>query len=414
MDTHKRSAREISEELSRLASQTNKDYLTLLHELSVYQEELTAQNEELIRAQTALEETRDRFVDLYDFAPNGYVTLDAHGVVMQINLTGASLLGRSRELIERTPLLRFVAPEHHERLFDFLRLCRAEAHQTDVVTELTVRTGDGPRDVQLLCRQHLAAEPQLYFTAMVDITDRRLLEAERDAVALEHAALASRMISIQDDERQRIARDLHDNLGQQVTALRLLLDIVNASPIDPAVRDRVQQAQSVVEALDRQLDFMTGELRPVALDLGAISAIDQFVHGWSKTFGVPAEFRCIGVEDVRLDAAVETHLYRVVQEALNNVAKHAAAHHVSVECARHDNSLVLTIRDDGRGFDLSGRARARADERSHGLGLVGMRERAQIINGKINVSSTVGQGTTITLEVPWRTTAASERRTGPK
>src|SRR5579871_4406989 len=265
MDTHKRSAREISEELSRLASQTNKDYLTLLHELSVYQEELTAQNEELIRAQTALEETRDRFVDLYDFAPNGYVTLDAHGVVMQINLTGASLLGRSRELIERTPLLRFVAPEHHDRLFDFLRLCRAEAHQTDVVTELTVRTGDGPRDVQLLCRQHLAAEPQLYFTAMVDITDRRLLEAERDAVALEHAALASRMISIQDDERQRIARDLHDNLGQQVTALRLLLDIVNASPIDPAVRDRVQQAQSVVEALDRQLDFMTGELRPVAL-----------------------------------------------------------------------------------------------------------------------------------------------------
>jgi len=323
MDIQKRSAREIAEELSRLARQTNKDYLTLLHELSVYQEELTAQNEELIRAQAALEETRDRFVDLYDFAPNGYVTLDAHGVVIQINLTAASLLGRPREVIERTPLLRFVVPEQHEFLFEFLRRCRSDDHGTNVVSEITLRTAAGPRDVQLHCRPRRGGTEEVYFTAIIDVSARRLLEAERDAAAHEHAALASRMISIQDDERQRIARDLHDNLGQQVTALRLLLDAVGSLQKDASIRERVEQAQAIVEALDRQLDFMTGELRPVALDLGAISAIDQFVQGWSKTFGVSAQFRCEGVEDLRLDPSTETHLYRVVQESLNNVAKHA-------------------------------------------------------------------------------------------
>ena len=93
--------------------------------------------------------------------------------------------------------------------------------------ELTITNGAVPREVQLLCRPRLGAtEAKMYFTAMIDISERRLLEAERDAAALEQAALASRLLSIQDDERQRIARDLHDNLGQQVTALRLLLDVV--------------------------------------------------------------------------------------------------------------------------------------------------------------------------------------------
>src|SRR5215470_7734644 len=107
MGMPRRSPREIAEELKRLAQRSDleRDRLSLLHEVHVYQEELTVQNEELVHAQAALEETRDRFIDLYDFAPNGYLTLDANGIVLQMNLTAASQLGKSREAIERMPLL---------------------------------------------------------------------------------------------------------------------------------------------------------------------------------------------------------------------------------------------------------------------------------------------------------------------
>jgi signal transduction histidine kinase len=245
-----------------------------------------------------------------------------------------------------------------------------------------------------------SSERQQFFTAPSDVPGGQPPEAEREAVAREHAALASRMISAQDEERQRIARDLHDNVGQQVTALRLLLDLVIVAAKDDGVRQRVTHARSIVEELDKQLDFLTGQLRPVVLDLGAISAIRQFVDEWASTFSIEAEFECRGVEDLRLNPDVETHLYRVVQEALNNVAKHAQAKHVSVQLARQDQTVVLMISDDGSGFDAAGRKNARGPERATHLGLVGMRERAQLINGTIEIRSAPSLGTTVTLRVP--------------
>ena len=407
MGMPRRSPREIAEELKRLAQRSDleRDRLSLLHEVQVYQEEITVQNEELVHAQSALEETRDRFIDLYDFAPNGYLTLDQNGVVLQLNLTAALQLGKARQAMEGMPLLGCVHKEYRARFLDFLRRCRAYKDGPPVVAELVLYTVDGSRDVQFICKPTNERQPKQFFTALIDVTDRRMLEAEREAAVLEHSALASRLISIQDEERHRIARDLHDNIGQQVTALRLQLDLLAGTPNDD-VRHRVAQAQTIVDRLDTQLDFLTGELRPVVLDLGAVSAIQQFVDEWSKAFGVAADFRCPGVEHLRMNPKVETHLYRVVQEALNNVAKHASARHVRVQLERRDQLLVLSIADDGNGFDLSARARARARARvsahslGQGLGLVGMRERAQIISGTIEIQSTPGRGTSVILKFP--------------
>jgi PAS domain S-box-containing protein len=402
MSTQRRSPREIVAELKALSlrADADRDRLSLLHEIHVYQEELTVQNEELVHAQTALEETRDRFIDLYDFAPNGYLTLDHNGLILQINLTGALQFGKSREAIEGMPLLGFVHPDHRSRFLDFLRRCRSHSGESQVFVELMLYTLNGARDMQLICKPRIRRTSRQLFTAVIDVTDPRMLEAEREAAARENSALASRLISIQDEERHRIARDLHDNIGQQVTALRLQLDLLAAVSADDNLQRRVTQARSIVDHLDRQLDFLTGELRPVALDLGAISAIRQFVDEWSQTFGIAAEFRCPELEHVRMKPNVETHLYRVVQEALNNVAKHASAQHVVVQLARRDSLLVLSIADDGGGFDLSARARARAHALGEGLGLLGMRERAQIVNGTIEIQSTPGRGTIITLKMP--------------
>ena len=400
MSGTRRSARDIAEELRQLAlkSDDDRDRMSLLHEIQVYQEELIVQNEELRRAQTALEETRDRFIELYDFAPSAYLALESSGVIRQINLTGAALLGKPRHVIEGMPLLGFVTSADRPRLLDFLRRCRNADDAADLSVELALQAASGARNVQLICKPRLGpdAESRQLFTALIDITERRQLEAEREKDSREHVALATRLISAQDEERQRIARDLHDNIGQQVTALRLLLQVVAMAEVDDPVRQRITQIQSIVERLDRQLDFLTGELRSASLDLGVVSAIEQFVREWSGTFSIAADVECRGLAQLRLDPAVETHLYRVVQEALNNVYKHAQAQRVRVALERRGTDLVVIVEDDGRGFDATALSRSQA----RGLGLVSMRERAQIIGGTIDIESTPGRGTTIYLHVP--------------
>jgi PAS domain S-box-containing protein len=400
----RRSAQEIAEELRKLAERSagDRDRASLLHEVQVYQEELTVQNEDLIRAQHMLEESRDRFVELYDFAPNGYLTLDSHGLILRINLTGAAFLGKPRQAIEGMPLLGFVAADWRSELLGFLRRCRAararhnheHPRAPDIFTELVLKCAGQTRDVQLICRpRHGQPEDGRveFFAALVDISERKRHEAEQKQTALEYAALARRLLSVQDDERRRIARDLHDNIGQQITSLRLMLDVISMAALDVSTRGRIAQGLVIIEQLDRHLDLITRDLRPASLDLGVAAAIEQFVGDWGATLGVEATFSSEGVNGLRFKPEVETHLYRVAQEALNNIAKHAGATSVSVSLARRDSTLLLTIDDDGRGFGAGA---------PPGLGLVGMRERAQIIGASIDIDTTPGEGTTVRLRVP--------------
>jgi PAS domain S-box-containing protein len=400
MDRSKRSAREIANELKVLAQRPDEDRnrVALLHEVQVYQEELIVQNEALGRALTALEETRDQFVELYDFAPCGYLTLDAHGMVRRINLTGTSLLGKPRSAIEGMPLLGFVAVSHRPQLLDFLRQCRAcdDGGSLSLEVPLGARKGHN-RHVQLICRPRTnhGSGAREYLTAMSDVSERKRLEADREQVALERAALASRLLSIQDEERQRIARDLHDNIGQHVTALRLKLAAIGSGGGAEA-QAQVEAVERLVGDLDRELDFIARELRPAALDLGVITALRQFVLEWSKAHGIGAEFHASGFTETRLPPTSETHLYRVTQEALNNVYKHAQATRVSILLEHRGRDAVLIIEDDGSGFNPD----APRTDASSGLGLVSMRERAQIIGGSLDVESQPGKGTTIFLRIP--------------
>jgi PAS domain S-box-containing protein len=276
------------DELQRLRTRGggSLDRLALLHEISVYQEELVTQNEALVRAQSILEETRDRFVELYDFAPNGYLTLDEHGIIRQCNLTTAVLFGRSRHALEGVPLLGFVEAADHPLYFDFLHQSRGGT-QGRVEVELTLRTADGPRSVQLLCRPRMGGSVPEFLTSLIDVTDRKALQGVRDGVAREHAALAGRVISVQDNERMRIARNLHDDIGQEVTAMRLMLELLANETAPQAIAAGIARAQRALESLDQRLHFVAGELRPAALDLGIAVALEHFVQQWSTTFGVP-------------------------------------------------------------------------------------------------------------------------------
>jgi signal transduction histidine kinase len=211
--------------------------------------------------------------------------------------------------------------------------------------------------------------------------------------------LLRRLVNSQEFERRRIARDIHDQLGQRLTGLRLkLASLRSMVGEDGDVAARVTRLQEICERLDAEVSFLAWELRPTALDdLGLIEALRTFVHEWSRHHEIDAKFHAVRVSDIRLDSDVETHLYRIAQEALNNIMKHADAKNVSVMLERRRNEVILIIEDDGSGFDPA--ATKPGNRRSGGgLGLTGMKERASLIGGNLEIESSAA-GTTIYVRV---------------
>jgi signal transduction histidine kinase len=209
--------------------------------------------------------------------------------------------------------------------------------------------------------------------------------------------LLRRIVNTQELERRRISRDLHDLLGQQLTALRLNLETIKEKCAEqPEICKDVDQAQSIAKRLDTEVDFLAWELRPAALDeFGLVTALDNFIREWSEHYGIEAVFHTAGLTGVRLKADAETNLYRIAQEALNNVFKHAEAKRIDVLLERRDNSVMLLIEDNGKGFDPNEEMNL-----NKGLGLISMRERAALIGGSLEIEST-GEGTTVFIRAPF-------------
>jgi PAS domain S-box-containing protein len=224
----------------------------------------------------------------------------------------------------------------------------------------------------------------------------RLEVAERQQLEEQRRQLLTRLALAQEDERRRIARELHDQLGQQLTALRLTLEMLKAQSGD---RKKLQAQLETLEALARQLDqdvaFRVWELRPNVLETqGLRQALTNYVQSWSSHFGIRVNFHAGVAAEESLGPEVDTTIYRLAQEALNNVVKHARADVVDVVLERSANCLSLVIEDNGVGFDQS------ESEMSRGLGLIGMRERAALIGAELEIESESRGGTTVILRVP--------------
>lgn len=232
-------------------------------------------------------------------------------------------------------------------------------------------------------------------TLIAEIARRERAEADR-------RDLQARLATAQEDERRRIARELHDQLGQQLTGLGLGLKVVkDTTPHPSKAWDQLEELQALTDLIGREVHHLALELRPTVLDdLGLQTAIGNYAEVWAERSGVEVDFQSDGLGRGRLPAMVETALYRVLQEALTNVLKHAQAHRVSVVLQVTTGHVISVIEDDGRGFDTElGAAPA-----EHRLGLLGMRERMELVGGDLTIDSAPGRGTTVIARVPLNTT----------
>lgn len=209
--------------------------------------------------------------------------------------------------------------------------------------------------------------------------------------------LLARLVVVQEQEQHRIARDVHDHLGQLLTALKLRLEVLETKPVgSPTWREQLAHAQDLVRRLDVDLTSFTRGLRPLLLDdFGLAPALASFLEDWSRDYSIEARFDD-GLGCTRLGADVEINLFRIAQEALNNVHKHASASSVDVRLKNVDRAVVLSVEDDGTGFEP-----ADADtERIQAMGLIGMRERATLIRASFDLYTTKGRGTRVVVAVP--------------
>lgn len=345
----------------------------------------------------ALRSSEQHYRRLIEILPDAVLLTDQAGQLTAANPQALALLdyAAADDLLQKT-LFDLIEPDEHQRLRTDLEATR-QSGSTLSPEYLMVRRDGIPFPIELSAAILTATDhqPQGFVIVARDITERKQAEEE-----LRH--LSRRVIEAQELERHRVARELHDGVNQIIASAKLRLRKVqdNAAGLSPSTREILARCYDQLTAALEENRRISYNLRPGDLDeLGFIEACHHFSEEFQTRTGIPVQCT-IPRQPRRFVPELEQNLFRIVQEALNNIEKHAGAKNIQLEFAWGNRNVKLTIRDDGQGFQPS-EVRSTASKR-RGSGLTNMRERAISLGGSYDIKSTPGQGTTITVSVPWR------------
>ena len=372
--------------------------------------------DQLRSSQQGLIEARDFSRSVVESVPVPVVVLDAQCSVQTVNtafreltrmriseLTGRSLpdllhhLWGFNELGERLEGLLAAAEgtsftfEHESKTSDKRHLLvRGQCLSTDgsrvlllVLEDITLRR----QAERVMSHQKEALEGEVELAAR-----------ELDRTQQELRGLTAHLFTAQEEERQRVARELHDDVGQRLSLLNLLLNSLQPAELEAEKSGKLKEAIKHVESLSTDVRGMSHQLHPAILDdLGVSAALKALVNEFGKHEGMPATYVSRHLPVLPTQPAV-TAVYRIAQEALRNVAKHAGITHVKVFLEARDGTLHLEIRDTGTGFDMSSEAEAPG----RGLGMITMKERARLAHGTLSVTSALGEGTSVIADIPFQ------------
>jgi PAS domain S-box-containing protein len=362
---------------------------------------------QLLREQAALRQSETRYRTLVEQIPaiTYMAALDDEGRLQYVSPQAEHILGYTPAdyAADGRLWLRQLHPDDAEQVVAGLRRCRETGEPLRL--EYRVLHRDGRvlwvrNDAVVVCGPN--QQPLCLQGVLVDLTERRQAEAERERLHQQlqsaHArlqALSLRLLDVQESERRHLARELHDEIGQQLTGLKLILDMNAYQPGKP-VRASLAEAIDLLGQLMQQVRELSLSLRPAMLDdLGLLPCLIWHLERYTSQTGVQVDFHHSGLENRRLPPQVETAAYRIVQEALTNVARYAQVKQVRVRLWRQAGRLYLEVTDQGTGFDAPA---ALAAARSNGL--AGMSERAALLGGKFKIESSRGSGTRLTATLP--------------
>ena len=353
---------------------------------------------ELRKTQEQLEEARDRYADLYDFSPVGYLTLNEDGCVLETNQTATLLLDQERANVIGKPFANWLAPGETGQFL--LHLNQALSSTSNVVIETKIMAAGKLRDIRLVSSASHDASSKIRNCRMVmtDITLFRLAEIRTKKLLQENRRLTRRLFTVQELERRHLSRELHDELGQWLTAIQADAQAIHCvSGKKPDACSTCQEsAQAIISSADQihqVVRRILRRLRPVMLDqLGLADSLEEMVVQWRAHHpDVYCELTLEGALN-DLNEVTNITLYRTVQEALTNISSHAEASQAFISLRREPDHILLSVADDGQGMNMH--------LPSLGLGLLGMRERAIAAEGEFSFTSKPGQGLRIDVKLP--------------
>lgn len=354
-----------------------------------------------------------KFRGLLEAAPDAMVVANAEGRITFVNSQTATLFDYAPAELVGQPL-EILIPEsaHHRHRQHRERYSSAPSFRPmgSSGPDLRGRRRDGSEFPVEISLSPLESEEGLLITAAIrDITERERAKKQLQEAGLRLQSLSNRVLEAQEEERRRIAHELHDEIGQALTAMKINLEFALQLPEQSDRTRRLEECVHITEQTLRQVRSLSLDLRPPQLEeLGLVAALRWHVDRLAKTGSIAHHFTADSISR-RLPPAIETACFRVAQEALTNVARHAQAKQVWISLRKRKSELHLTVRDDGRGFDVLAARRQAAEGAS--IGLVGMEERVRLVGGHLEISA--GKGTEIRAIFPlparWRTVDMDER-----
>jgi PAS domain S-box-containing protein len=359
-------------------------------ELARTNTKLQAQIDERRRADARLQASEARFRAIVEASPVPLcITSMPDGRILYTNEPLRELFGMGEGMPANIADF-YVNPLEREHLVHHLR---TEGSLSN--TEVQLRRPDGATFwVIATARVATYDESPAIYVGLNDITGRKQMEQELLESREQQRELSAYMEAIREEERKRIAMEIHDELGQLLTALKMDVSLLKMRlEYDPDAARKADEMRGLVEATIWMVRNVASHLRPAALNFGIVSALEWLVQDFNRRNGIAAELRIVGGEPMLSDTYA-TAVFRIVQASLTNVARHANATRVDVTLVSTTAKLELQVRDDGRGFDQQAAARG------YSYGLLGMNERARLIGASLSIDSAPGAGTTVSIHIP--------------
>ena len=327
------------------------------------------------------------FHSVMEFAPDAFILIDQNGVIVRVNTQAERLFGYRRENLVGQ-LAETLIPGQ----------ATPDPNQSSPVESMSVpcQRSDGsvfPADINLA---RLTGDDDALTMAVVrDVSERQRAKAELSESRQQVRDLAAQHDAAREDERKHIAREVHDELGQVLTALRVDLSLMRMrfGVQFPELGEHTGNMKVLVDRAIQGVRNVATNLRPAVLDLGLVPALQWLCNEFSERTATVCELR-LAQPEMALEETRSVVVFRIVQESLTNIARYAAARHVVVTLDKYLNALVLQVRDDGQGFDIAAASRKKT------FGLLGMRERAIALGGSLQIDSVPGQGTVIQVSIP--------------